>query len=185
VRRFVLLLALLVCAGCAHYAVLAEGPIDERAVRGLSPIFATDIQFAFPQVWESPDEWARHVAAWNEAYLAGLAKAGRDVGNRGIQHLPPGAVAPQGLVVAATVREIRRGEVIMTDKMVGIIDKIVVDVAFIEASARRPVLTTTLEVKSTRMAGPEGYTFGGRIKFACLNLADAIAAALREGRFTP
>jgi hypothetical protein len=178
-RRLAFLLALLICAGCApRYSVLAEGPTDAGAVRGLSPIFATSLQVAFQQPgWEPPEQWLDHVAAWNQAYLAGLAKAGRDLGGRGVQHLPPGAAAPQGLVVTTTLRDIQRGASLMAG------DKIVVDVVFVEAATRRPVLTATLEVGSFRASGPEGYTFGGRIKFALLNLADAVAVALRKGQF--
>jgi hypothetical protein len=55
---------------------------------------------------------------------------------------------------------------------------------FVEAATRKVVLTASRDVSSFRASGPEGYTFGGRIKFACLNLADAIAAALREGHFS-
>jgi hypothetical protein len=179
-RRLVILAAILLFfgAGCAHYTVMAQGMPDERAVREVAPVRATAIEFAFQQPgWESDAEWNDHVRAWNEAYLAGLAKAGRGLGARQPQVLPPGTPASDGLVIAATVRDIQRS--FMTG------DKIVADVVVFEAATRRTTLRATLEVSSNRLAGSEGYTFGGRIKFACLNLADAIVDALRAGRFDP
>jgi hypothetical protein len=177
-RHLFLLLSLVLCTGCVHrYAVISETVVNGAAVGSLSPVYATNIQFAFPQTWESEAEWTGHVSAWNEAYVAALTRAGRDVGERGVQHLPPGAVAPQGLVVTTTVRAILRG-----NGMDG--DRIVADVAFVDAATQGTVLNATVEVTSFRpMGGPEGYTFGGRIKFACLNLADAVAAAVSEGHF--
>ena len=88
-RHLVVVALLLFGAGCAHYSVMAQGLPDERAVRETAPIRATAIEFAFQQPgWESDAEWNEHVRAWNEAYLAGLAKAGRDLGPRQPQPSP-------------------------------------------------------------------------------------------------
>jgi hypothetical protein len=175
-RRLAVVLALVLSTGCARYSVVQQGPTDVRALQEMAPVRATAIQFAFPQEWESSSQWNEHVAAWNEAYLAGLAKAGRDLGVRRPDFLAPGTIAPDGLVITSTVRQIQRGSA-----MTG--DTIVVEVVIVEAATRRITMSATLEVTSVRMAGPEGYTFGGRIKFACLNLADAIVEALSEGHF--
>jgi len=167
----------------AHNVLISSDPADGSTLQ-TAP---TTVRLTFDQPVQNFEPVVTVLGPDGQRYESGTPQVDSNVvtntigalpsaGARGIQRLPPGSVAPQGLVVTATVREIQRGSA-----MTG--DKIVVDVSFVEASARRPVLTTTVEVSSIRMSGPEGYTFGGRIKFACLNLADAIAAALREGRF--
>ena len=174
----VLALGLSSTACAPRFTALAQGPVDQAAVRSLSPVYLSPLQIAFQPDYESAEVWADHTQAWSDAFHARVisASAGRD-GHR-VQLLPPGAAVASGLVIVVTVREVRKADLGFSG------EHVVADVTLLDARSGKKALTATLDVSARRVAaGFEGYTFGGRVKFAFLNLADAIVDALDRGHF--
>ena len=171
-----LVVVLVAAAGCgSSYRTVRQSAGDSGALRAARAIAVAPIEFRVPPP-ESPEEWAGHLAAWNAAYGEELVRQA-GAGGPPVQLLGPGEPAPGGVVVVAVVSDIRRGNYMSGDHLV-------VDVDLLDAASRAPHLRATLDVSSFRATGgPEGYTFGGRIKFAVRNLAEAIAGALRSGTF--
>lgn len=172
--QLVLFAALLVGAsGCgAAYRVLRQSDGAAGVRGGVVSVVPLRFEVVPP---ESAEEWTAHVTAWDAAYLEALADGIKKLGVTSVQRLGPGEAAREGVVVVAVVNEIIRGNYMSGDQLVA-------DVQILDAASGQPRLTAQLQVGS-RGTGPEGYTFGGRIKFASVNLGEAIAEALEHGAF--
>lgn len=164
----------LVAAACASPTAVIRQSEGSAALGGQTVVSVAPLEFQVPPP-EAPEQWTAHVTAWDQAYFDVLGKSVAKLGVTSLVRLAPGEVAREGLVVVAVVRDILRG-----DYMSG--DRIIADVVIVDGTSGKPRIDARLDVDS-RGIGPEGYTFGGRIKFACLNLARAIAGALDRGTF--
>lgn len=170
-----LAVALVLCAGgCARWRVVAQSPVNPPAVQQAPAIAMAPLGFSLPPVvGESPESWNNHLRGWSDAFREEVAARAERLGQRALLWPPPGAPIPDGVFVTTVVRAIDKGDF-------GGYDAITADLTVIDARTRMTLLTATIETKNKR-GGWENYTFGGRVKLATLNLADAVIEALRLG----
>ncbi len=173
-RTLAAAMALALCAGCAHYKVVAQSSIDAAAVRGAPAVAVAPLGFATaPVERETPESWAKHLRDWSEAFRERVEERAYHLGGRPLAFPAPGATVPYGALVTTVVRNITKGD------FAGY-DEVTADVTVIDAQTRAQLLVATVTVKNNR-GGWENYTFGGRVKLATINLADAVVDAIRFG----
>jgi hypothetical protein len=172
-----MLLAALAVSGCATMHA-TQLPSEAPAVAGAARFYVQPLEFAVPRPGESPRKWVAHVEKWQRAYVDGLRDYARaKLGGREVVPLAPGQTVSDGIIVEASVSAIRRSALgaFGTDHLQG-------DVAFVDAVSGKNLLVAKVDASSDRF-GPEGWTFGGRVKFCSLNLAKGVVAAMKQGRF--
>jgi hypothetical protein len=171
----VLALSLVALSGCATVHATQE-PKSAPAVASATVFYVRPLQFHVAQAWENPQKWAAHVGAWQQAYWDGLRDSARRLNGRQLQFVAADQPLGDGVIVDANVSAIRRSTVgIGADHIEG-------EVVFVDARSGERLLTARVDANSDRF-GPEGWTFGGRVKLCSLNLADSIVTAMRSGEF--
>jgi hypothetical protein len=176
IRRIAVLLPL-VCS-CATVRATQQEPREAPTVAHAPTFYVKPLRFNIEQSWENPETWARHVNAWTQAYWDGVYDYARSkLKSRSVQMLGPGQTVTDGIIVDANVSSIRRS----TAGMLGE-DHLESEVVFIDARSGERLLAAKVDSTSERI-GPEGWTFGGRIKFCSLNLAKGVVEAMSQGRF--
>jgi hypothetical protein len=171
----------LVVAGCTpFYVAKKQQARDAAAVKGAPSFTVMPLQMKFrpPADWESPAEWAQHVAAWQQLFAEELESK---VGSARIRWAKDGT-PPAGLLVTVAVHEIIRG-----GSFAGGFDVLRSEVTITTPGAGEPLYTALVESNQQRygmIEGNRGFTFGGRIGNAAVNLADAIAEAIATGHIS-
>jgi hypothetical protein len=170
-------LPLVLLSACAAVRATQQQPANAPAVARAPTFWVRPLRFDLQQAWEDPQTWARHVDAWTAAYRDGVKDYARArLVARNVQFLEPGQSPGDGIIVDASVSAIRRTTSGLGD------DHLESDVVFVDARSGERLLTAKVDASSERF-GPEGWTFGGRVKFCSVNLAKGVVRAMRDGRF--
>jgi hypothetical protein len=172
--RSIAALVILALAGCATAAhAVDEQSVAPERVRTAQQFYLLPLRVDMPPV-EEPGQWQAHVNAWTQAFWDGVDDYARRWGGH-VRMVQPGEPIGDGVVVAARVTALHDA---------GVLGFAHVDasVQLSDARTSQPLVIAKLDANSNR-PGPEGYTFGGRIKFCTLNLAKAVALAMHDGRF--
>ncbi len=162
--------ALMPGCGAAH-KILQVRKHDPAALGGATRFYVAEPKWDFDQKLESAEAWTRHVFLWNQAFVERLqSKSSR------VTIVADGRAPKDGIAVTVSIVSLTKNPSLYMGH-----DHLHVRLIFQDVVRNLTVLDTDIDVDSSG-AGPLGYTFGGRIKSAVLNLAASLAGIINRGQ---